>query len=389
MIAGTRVKISNEGDIHVDNSLTINVLLDALVGQDGTTVNIDFVGNGNIITEHRNVLQASPAAHRAVPSNNGRLDPRVVLDLAVLHQDAALQTHAVTNHHIGSNHNIRTDAAVLANLSGGVDHNIAAIHIRLAVGGEQLRVALGKRGEVEAGTAQEILGLTNVHPEALQVEGVQLAVLDDSGEGLLLDGGGAQLDTVQHAGVQDVDTGVDTVADELNRLLDEAVDARGVVGLVDNDTVLGGLVDLGDHNGTLVAVVLVELGQLLEGIVTDNIGVQDEKRAVVLAQNLLRQLQGTSRAEGFGFHREFDSDIVDFFVLGAAVSIGGRQSEQVGQLYLLQGRHHNIGAVVDGQDDICDTRSSQALNLVQDHGPVGEFDQRLRESQGLSSIENG
>lgn len=32
-----------------------------------------------------------------------------------------------------------------------------------------------------------------------------------------------------------------------------------MVGLVDDDTVLGGLFDLGDDNGALVAVVLVEL----------------------------------------------------------------------------------------------------------------------------------
>lgn len=54
---------------------------------------------------------------------------------------------------------------------------------------------------------------------------MQEAVLADGGEGFLLNRSGAQLDTVQHRGVQNVDTGIDTVAHELNGLLDEAVDA--------------------------------------------------------------------------------------------------------------------------------------------------------------------
>lgn len=87
----------------------------------------------------------------------------------------------------------------------------------------------------------------------------------------MLDGCGAELDALENTGVQDVDTGVDTVADELDGLLNETVDARGVVGLVDNDTVLGRLLDLCDNDGTLITVSLVEIGQLLEGVVADDV----------------------------------------------------------------------------------------------------------------------
>ena len=67
---------------------------------------------------------------------------------------------------------------------------------------------------------------------------MELSILGHGRESLLLDGSRTELDALEHAGVENVDTGVDAVADELNGLLDEAVDAGGVVGLVDNDTVL-------------------------------------------------------------------------------------------------------------------------------------------------------
>ena len=89
---------------------------------------------------------------------------------------------------------------------------------------------------------------------------MQQTVLDDGRESLLLDRGRAELNTLEHAGVQDVNTGVDAVANELDRLLDETVDLGGMARLVHNHTVLGGLLDLGDDNCALVAVLLVELG---------------------------------------------------------------------------------------------------------------------------------
>jgi len=76
-----------------------------------------------------------------------------------------------------------------------------------------------------------------------------------------------------------------------------------------------GLLDLGDNDCTLVAVRLVELGELLEGVVADDVGVEDEEWGVVFAKNLLGQLQGTGGAEGFCLDGEFDADVVCLFVL--------------------------------------------------------------------------
>lgn len=119
-------------------SLTVDVLLDRLVGQNGTTVDINFVTDGDIVTEHRDILQPGPLANRAVPPDNGGLDPGVILDLASSKQDTALQSDAVANNDVGPNGDVGAYAAVLTDLGGGVDHDVTAIDIRLSVGSELL-----------------------------------------------------------------------------------------------------------------------------------------------------------------------------------------------------------------------------------------------------------
>lgn len=52
---------------------------------------------------------------------------------------------------------------------------------------------------------------------------------------------------------------------------------------------------------------------------------------------------------------------------------------------LFQRRGHDLGAVVDGENNVGDAGCGQALDLVQDHGLVGEFDQRLRQGKGLGT----
>lgn len=94
---------------------------------------------------------------------------------------------------------------------------------------------------------------------------------------------GSQLDSLQNTRVQDVDTSIDPVPYELYRLLDEAIDARGVVGLVYYDTVFRGFFNFCDHDGTFVAVGFVEVGELGEGVVADNVGVEHEEWSVVFA----------------------------------------------------------------------------------------------------------
>lgn len=107
---------------------------------------------------------------------------------------------------------------------------------------------------------------------------MQFVVADHGREGLLLDGGRAKLDALKNGGVENVHAGIDTVADELDGLLNESVDTGGVVWLVDNHTVLGGFFDLCDNNGALVSVAAVELEEVGERVVANYIGVEDEER---------------------------------------------------------------------------------------------------------------
>ena len=144
---------------------------------------------------------------------------------------------------------------------------------------------------------------------------MQLPVPANGRKRLLLDARRPQLDALQHARIQDVDAGVDPVADELDGLLDEPVDARGVAFLVHNDAVLGRLLDLGDDDGSLLAVLLVEGSQLDEGVVADDVRIEDEEGRGIFAQGFGGELEGAGGAEGLGLDGEFDADVVFFFVL--------------------------------------------------------------------------
>ena len=144
---------------------------------------------------------------------------------------------------------------------------------------------------------------------------MQLTVCADSWESLLLDGGRAEFDALQDAGVENVDTSVDAVTHELDGLLNEAVYPRWVVGLVDNNTILGGLLHLGHHNCALIAMLFVELGKLLEGVVAGDIGVEDEEGSVALAEDALGELQGAGGAKRLGLYGELNVDLVEVLIL--------------------------------------------------------------------------
>ena len=60
---------------------------------------------------------------------------------------------------------------------------------------------------------------------------------------------------------------------------------------------------------------LVEVGQLFEGVVADDVRVEDEEGRVILAEDLLSKLQGSGSAQGLGLDGEIDLDIVLLLVL--------------------------------------------------------------------------
>jgi hypothetical protein len=144
---------------------------------------------------------------------------------------------------------------------------------------------------------------------------VEQAILDNGREGFLLNGGGAEFDAAENAGVEDVDAGVNAVTNELDRLLNESIDHGGMAGLVYHDTVLGRLLDLGHDNCALTAVLLVEFGELLEGVVAGDVGVEHEEGRVVLAQDAFGELERARGTEGLSLDGKLDLDVVLLLVL--------------------------------------------------------------------------
>jgi hypothetical protein len=69
-------------------------------------------------------------------------------------------------------------------------------------------------------------------------------------------------------------------------------------------------------------VSLVEVGHLLEGVVADDVRVQDEEGSVVLAENLLSELQGSCSAQRLGLDGKVDLDVVLFLILRRRVRVG-------------------------------------------------------------------
>ena len=189
---------------------------------------------------------------------------------------------------------------------------------------------------------------------------MQLTIPDDGRERLLLDARRPQLDALQHARVQNVDAGVDAVAHEFHGLLHEAVDARRVALLVHHDAVFGRLFHLGDDDGAFLAVGLVEGGEGGEGVVADDVRVEDEEGGRIFAEGFGGEFEGAGGAEGFVFDGEFDADVVFFFVLDMQrIKISGNRclllvaiwtcTPLIGErgAYLFEGCHHDIRPIVD------------------------------------------
>lgn len=118
--------------------------------QDASTVDVDLVANGNIVTQDTDVLQSCPFANGGVPADDGALDPGMILDFGSRQEDAALQAHAITDDNIWADSDVGADSAVLANLGRRVDQNITTVHIGRIRGRKKLGSLLCKGGEVEA-----------------------------------------------------------------------------------------------------------------------------------------------------------------------------------------------------------------------------------------------
>jgi len=155
-----------------DDCRHIDIDFDALVRQDAASVDIDLVADCDVVAEHTDVLQSSPFPDCRVPANNRALHPSMVLDFGSRQQHASLQTDAIADNDIWANGNVGSDSAVPADLRRWVDQDVAAVYVWGIGRCEELGALLGERREVETGPREEILWLSNIHPETVQIKGV-------------------------------------------------------------------------------------------------------------------------------------------------------------------------------------------------------------------------
>ncbi|EEQ38382.1 mannose-1-phosphate guanyltransferase [Clavispora lusitaniae ATCC 42720] len=339
-----------------DNRLLLNVAGNALVWQDLGTVNVDFILDFHIVTQDSAAFSSGPLSDSRVPTDNCGLDQSVVLDLGVGQQNRSSDSGAFANDNVWTNDNIWTNQGTWVNLGSLVNQDVAEDVLLLR---QSFWVLLGNRSQVKDSTGQEVLWSTNVHPETFQVKGVQGSLLNQKRESFFLNRGWLHFNSVNDRWVQDVQTSIDSVTDKLNWLLNESVNQVGSVSVVNNDTILGWLIDLSGNNRTLTAVCLVELGQFLEWVVANDIGVQDKEWRVILLQDLFSKLQRTSSSHWLFLEGKLNVN---------TVFLGG----------LLQGFLHVFWSVVDSQDDVGDASSNQGFDSVHDHWSVTKLNQWLR-----------
>lgn len=195
------------------------------MGQHGCAVDVQLVLDRDVITENGDVLDSSPSTDAAIPTDDGAGDPSMITNDCVAHDDTSLKTSSWSDLGTWSDNDVRANQCRRIDLGRWVHKHVAAIHpLVLRRIGQEGRVGRGKVREVEASSGQVVFRLTYVHPESLQIERMQLLVGSDGGEDLLFDRGRSKLDSIENGRVEDVDTGVNPVTDELDRFLNESVD---------------------------------------------------------------------------------------------------------------------------------------------------------------------
>ena len=73
------------------------------------TVDVKFILDGDIVAQNGNVFDSSPSSDGGVPTNDGRLDPGVISDSSVGHDNASLETGSRTNLGAWANDDVGTN----------------------------------------------------------------------------------------------------------------------------------------------------------------------------------------------------------------------------------------------------------------------------------------
>lgn len=90
----------------------------ALVGQDGSTVYVKLVLDGNVVSEDGNVLHPGPSTDGRIPPDNRGHDPGVIPDGGVGHDDTSLKPDTRSDLGSGSDDDIGSDQRGRVDLGG-------------------------------------------------------------------------------------------------------------------------------------------------------------------------------------------------------------------------------------------------------------------------------
>lgn len=129
----------------------------------------------------------------------------------------------------------------------------------------------------------------NIEPKVvLKWQAVQLAFFCHLREDLLLNHAESFWDPIEYGHIEQINTGVDLVADEVIGLLNEGVHSAGLIR--DNDPESTRIFNRRQHYAALSSVLLVEQFELLKRVIADNITVEHKEQSlvVILPQYVLR-----------------------------------------------------------------------------------------------------
>jgi len=111
--------------------------------------------------------------------------------------------------------------------------------------------------------------LSNVHPVTWEDHLVDLLFIRHFWEDLSLDGGRPVLNSINHSGIEEVQTCIDFVRDKYRWFLNELLDLIVIVS--DDHAIFCWVFNLGYHDGTFTTVRLVELDHLVQRVVADDV----------------------------------------------------------------------------------------------------------------------
>lgn len=250
---------------------------------DHCTVHIEFIFDLYILCSDSEAIDADPLADGVLPPDYAAFDKTIPLDLGSLHHGGIVDFLARSNDNSSTDDNIRAELCGRVNFGRGVNKHIPDEVLTLT---QAFGLLLSKRLKEELLANQVVLGLPDVHPVPIKGKNEQVVISSHLGEYLSFDGSGFHFDAVNHGHVQQVETGIDFVAHPLLRLLNESLNLT--VLLTDDDAILRWVLHGCREDCPLLAMSLVELDELLQGVVTDHIRVEDEEETCrVVIQDVL------------------------------------------------------------------------------------------------------